>query len=363
MKLKKLTSFLYNNFVSRKNPISLVHFITNRCNARCSFCFIDFDNPETFKDELTIDEIEKITKNLGDNLLNINITGGEPFARKEITQILDIYCKNTSIESIYITSNGSLPDRAIKSLTYITEKYKNIKINVQLSIDDIGESHDKIRKIKNLFNSAIDSFHSLKKINNVHPIVGITVSLENCSKVLELYNTLKKNYKIDAFKAIAVRDEGVYKTPNKDKLKILDAYNKLSNQIIEDSNNKIITNYNYDKLKSKLHFHKDKLMYNYIKRNFLNPKYESRCYAGGLFGIIGSKGEVYACELLQEKKIGNLRDHDLNFMKIWTSEENKQIKNFIKKTNCNCTYECALAFNFLGNYRYQLGFFRSLFDY
>ena len=128
MNLKKITSFFYNNFVSRKYPISLVHFITNRCNARCSFCFIDFDNPETFRDELNLDEIEKLTKNLGNNLLNINITGGEPFARKEIYQILDLYCQNTCIESIYITSNGSLPDRAVKTLSLLTEKHKNIKL-------------------------------------------------------------------------------------------------------------------------------------------------------------------------------------------------------------------------------------------
>ena len=74
----------YNMQVSRKYPVSLVHFVTNRCNARCSFCFIDFDNPETFKNELTVKEIAKITKNLGPYLMNVNLTGGEPFARKDI---------------------------------------------------------------------------------------------------------------------------------------------------------------------------------------------------------------------------------------------------------------------------------------
>ena len=66
-----------NNLQFRKNePVSLVHFVTNRCNARCSFCFIDFDNPKTFQGELTIEEIEKLTKNLGKSLLNVNLTGG-----------------------------------------------------------------------------------------------------------------------------------------------------------------------------------------------------------------------------------------------------------------------------------------------
>ena len=59
-----------NNIYFKKNePISLVHFITNRCNARCSFCFIDFDNPKTFQGELTMDEINELTKNLGKSLL------------------------------------------------------------------------------------------------------------------------------------------------------------------------------------------------------------------------------------------------------------------------------------------------------
>ena len=49
----------YNNFIGKKYPISLIHFVTMRCNARCSFCFIDFDDPKTFKNELTIEEIEE----------------------------------------------------------------------------------------------------------------------------------------------------------------------------------------------------------------------------------------------------------------------------------------------------------------
>ena len=48
-----------NNILLKKNePISLVHFVTNRCNARCSFCFIDFDDPKTFQGELTLNEID-----------------------------------------------------------------------------------------------------------------------------------------------------------------------------------------------------------------------------------------------------------------------------------------------------------------
>ena len=64
---------LKNIYFSKNEPVSLVHFLTNRCNARCSFCFIDFDNPETFAGELTLEEIDKLTKKLGPNLQNVNL--------------------------------------------------------------------------------------------------------------------------------------------------------------------------------------------------------------------------------------------------------------------------------------------------
>ena len=38
-----------NALIYKKEPVSIVHFLTNRCNARCSFCFIDFENPEILK--------------------------------------------------------------------------------------------------------------------------------------------------------------------------------------------------------------------------------------------------------------------------------------------------------------------------
>ena len=87
MNFNRYTNLATNNYLLKKYPISLVHFVTYRCNARCSFCFIDFDDPKTFAGELTIDEIDTLTKNLGKSLLNVNFTGGEPFARKDIIEI------------------------------------------------------------------------------------------------------------------------------------------------------------------------------------------------------------------------------------------------------------------------------------
>ena len=93
-----LIDVIKNVYFSKNEPVSLVHFVTNRCNARCSFCFIDFDDPKTFEGELSLNEIDLLTKNLGSSLLNVNLTGGEPFARKDLTEIAKLYLKNTTVQ-------------------------------------------------------------------------------------------------------------------------------------------------------------------------------------------------------------------------------------------------------------------------
>ena len=70
-----------------------------------------------------------MTKNLGNTLLNVNFTGGEPFARKDIIDIAKLYIKNTTIQSIYVTTNGSLPDRILEFAQEINKFDKNIEIN------------------------------------------------------------------------------------------------------------------------------------------------------------------------------------------------------------------------------------------
>jgi len=352
-----------NIYFSKNEPVSIVHFLTNRCNARCSFCFIDFDDPNTFKGELTLDEIEKLTKSLGKSLLNVNLTGGEPFARKDIVDIAKLYIKNSTVQSMYITTNASLPDRIENFANVITDFEKNIELTFQISIDDFPEKHNKVRKIENLFESCIDTYFRLKNHKkNVNPVVSITVTHENCDDIENIFNHLVYKSKIDSLKCTIVRDEGVYKTPAEKRKKIFSAYNWLTDKIKELTKRGEIKNYNIKSLQGKLHNKKDRISWDLTKKMYLEPHYISPCHAGGLFGIITASGLVYPCEILEDKVLGNLRKNNMDFMKIWKSKETLEAKNFIKKTNCHCTYECALTYNILGNWRYQPNLISSLFD-
>ncbi len=360
-KKAKFTHVLKNVLFKKIEPVSIVHFLTNRCNARCSFCFIDFDDPNTFKNELTLDEIDKLTKSLGNSLLNVNLTGGEPFARKDIVEIAKLYVQNTTVQSIYVTTNGSLPERAENFAKTIINLEKDIELTFQISIDDMPNEHNRVRKIDNLFESCIETYQRLKKIGNrVNPIVSITVNHENHENVEKIFNYLIDECNVSSIKCTIVRDEGVYKTPQDKKQKIYQAYSWLTEKINELTKKKKLNNYNATSIQGKLHNEKDKISWDLIKKMYLKPKYISPCHAGSLFGIITAAGKVYPCEILEDKMIGDLRENNMNFMKIWSSATANNTKEFILKTKCNCSYECALTYNILGNWRYQPSLISSI---
>ena len=116
-----------NIYFSKKEPVSIVHFLTNRCNARCSFCFIDFDNPNNFKGELTLNEIDKLKHLVYDKYNNKNIS------------------TNLSSE-ILINGRKNLIQRCLNNLIDNSIKYSNnIEIslkkttnNLTITIDDDG---------------------------------------------------------------------------------------------------------------------------------------------------------------------------------------------------------------------------------
>ena len=364
LKKTSLTKVVKNILIDRKEPISLVHIVTNRCNARCSFCFIDFDNPKTFSNELNLDEIDKLTKNLGKSLLNVNLTGGEPFARKDIIDVAKKYLINTTIQSLYITTNASLPDRIKNFANEISKFDENAELTFQISIDDLPDNHNKVRKIDNLFDKCIDTYKLLSKMSDkINPVVSITVTHENCDNIKSIFYYLHDVCKIKSIKCTIVRDEGVYTTPIEKRKKILEAYNWLTNEIKNKIKTNEIENYNSKSLQGKLHQKKDIISWEMVKKMYLNPKFISPCHAGGLFGIVDSKGFVHPCEILKDKTLGNLREENMNFMKIWKSNYTKQTKEFIIKTKCACTYECALSYNILGNWRYQIPLGLSALDF
>ena len=73
-------------------PINLTFSVTNVCQSRCKTCNIweiYRNQPEKRHEELTLEEIEKIFQSMG-HIYVFNISGGEPFLRSDIKEIIAI---------------------------------------------------------------------------------------------------------------------------------------------------------------------------------------------------------------------------------------------------------------------------------
>src|SRR5574341_616847 len=90
------------------SPLYFVLFITKNCNARCGHCLLG--SHERHTGELTIDEIEKVSASM-DPMIFFTPTGGEPFLRKDLPEIVKIFHKNNHAPNVGIPSNGSLTSR------------------------------------------------------------------------------------------------------------------------------------------------------------------------------------------------------------------------------------------------------------
>ena len=95
-------------------PVYMVYFITDACNAKCKHCLLadgahpGWETPtmEFKRQELSLEEVDKITASMGKSLMFLLPTGGEPFLRKDIGEIVKIFYKNTGVRNVGIPTVG-----------------------------------------------------------------------------------------------------------------------------------------------------------------------------------------------------------------------------------------------------------------
>ncbi len=119
--------------------ISFQWHITDICNLRCKHCYQENFTSES---DLPLGKMKEILENLSSQFkrISINITGGEPFFKKDFFEFLDIVSEFKNIDSFSIITNGTLLNDHNISLLKNYSKLGTLKI----SIDGI-QSNDIIR--------------------------------------------------------------------------------------------------------------------------------------------------------------------------------------------------------------------------
>jgi MoaA/NifB/PqqE/SkfB family radical SAM enzyme len=320
------------------SPVLLNILVTSVCDMRCTHCFFtdELDDRPRKKLQMKTNEIERISETLGGNLGVLILAGGEPFTRKDLPEIARAFHNHNKLESIYIMSNGQIQKRIFPDVTRILEECPNLNVTVALGIDGLKEQHEKIRQKPGSWDIATDTARQLQTIKKEYPQLDVQTCTcfmnSNQDTIFEWYDFLKHELKPDKVNFNYIRP------PSADPKELeIDhrRYAKLAQMIDDDSRHAAIKN-NYG---GKAGFFKaaiDIYMHGLIARTQETGAAQMKCYAGTAGGVIYDEGTVSSCENLEP--IGNLRDFDWNFQKLWLSPAMQERR---KKAadGCFCTHE------------------------
>ncbi len=135
-----------------------------------------WNHPTKKEEEFLPELVNKIPA----GLKHLNITGGEPFLRDDIEQIIKIALKKT--ERLIISTNGFFTKKIVK----MAKIYGN-KIGFRISIEGLPAANDELRGLKNGFDHGLRSLVTLHSMGIKDIGFGITVSDRNAKDMIELY--------------------------------------------------------------------------------------------------------------------------------------------------------------------------------
>src|ERR671938_2084020 len=319
-------------------PVLLNILCTSVCDMRCVHCFFteELDDRPRKKLQMKTAEIERISETLGANLGVLILAGGEPFTRKDLPEIARAFYQNNKLESIYLMSNGQIQKRIMPDVVRILQECPNLNVTVALGIDGLKPEHEKIRQKPGSWDIAIDTARQLQEIKKEYGRLDIQTCTcfmnSNQDTIFEWYDFLKYDLKPDKVSFNYIRP------PSADPVELeIDhsRYAQLAYMIDEDSRHAAIKN-NYGGDAGFFKAAIDIYMHGLIAKTQETQTAQTTCYAGFAGGVIHDERTVSSCENLAP--IGNLRDYDWNFQKLWLSPA-MQARRKKAASGCFCTHE------------------------
>lgn len=286
-------------------PTDAILAITYRCDARCQMCNIwQLDAQE----HLGVADYAKVPATLRD----INISGGEPFLRKDIVEIINTVFQKCSRPRIVISSNGFRTKHIVSAMEELRRTIPDIGIGI--SLDGINETHDKIRGIDGAYMSALTTLKQLTERGFKNIRIGFTAMNDNVGEMPKVYD-LSRSLGVEFTTSVAQNSEIYFSTQNNEEVGENDLADALGYVI-----HKELVSY-HPKRWARAYFESGSLVFNKERRRILE------CLAGLDFFYLSPNGLVYPC-LTIPTPMGDLKNR--SFKDVWESETAEQVRRQIK---------------------------------
>jgi len=337
--------------VRDKSLDALIFFITGKCNSFCRNCF--YRENLNHNDDLSYEELDKIIQTIPPFKF-FQLSGGEPFMRKDLPEIVFLFRKYCGISQVTIPTNGLLEKEIMAAVERIFKLMPKIPLLISFSLDGLGETHDRIRGVKSGFDKTIRCIKKLvklrteKKYQTLNIQINSVIFPETIRNLNQFIDFIKDElWYLDDYLFELVR-ENLFHSKVVENLipeNELDLFYKKVRLLQYDCAKKKIAK--SKSIKEHLRLSMRLTHLRLIQRIQFNSYYGKKqwgfpCIAGHTVGVIEHDGTIRLCEL--RNKIGNLKDFNYDFPKLWNSSSAIEERKQIKKDGCerNCTHICFI---------------------
>jgi radical SAM protein with 4Fe4S-binding SPASM domain len=292
-------------------PTDVSIITTYRCQMRCKMCNI-WENPSDQNKEITAKDLEILP-----HLKFVNITGGEPFQRMDLEDIVDVAFQKAP--RVVISTSGWHKDRILK----MAKKFPNIGIRV--SIEGLKETNDYLRGRSGGFDKGYSLLKELKEMGIKDIGFGMTISNMNHQDIIPLYEISKElgmEFATAAFHNSFYFHKEDNMISNKDEVNA--DIEKLINELLKENNPKAWF----------------RAFFNLGLINYINGgRRMLPCEAGLVNFFIEPYGDVFPCNGLEEnvwkQSMGNIKEIK-DFNELWYSERAQEVRSRVAQCPKNC---------------------------
>jgi MoaA/NifB/PqqE/SkfB family radical SAM enzyme len=313
------------NYEKLPSPPFLVLFINSICNMKCEHCF--YWRSLNAKDDLTREELFELSRSMG-RVENLNLSGGEPFIRKDFAEICRQFIRQNGVRQIYVPTNGYFTDWTVERIAATLEEPSLDLFAVELSLDGMPKFHDEFRVAKNSFRKAMETYDALVELQRTDARLRIhaisTATDINMKEIRKLTTYLYERCpEMDHHNLAIIR--GDRKNPSLQG-PALNQYGELYDYMRRLWAPRELDRYG-SIVEPMLQWAKIRTI---EQENQLIP-----CRAGQLSVVVYANGDVSLCEI--HEPLGNLREKP--FPEIWSSVEAANLRASIRRKECHCTTE------------------------
>ncbi len=311
-------------------PNHAVFLVTKRCNMRCAMCGVE---KQDGRDDLSVDAYRKMFDTGLKRLDVVKISGGEPFIRKDATELFSYLLEKNNPATFHITTNGFYIDRIQDFIKTTAGR----KLSISVSIDGPPDVHDEVRGVKGAFEHAHETLRMIKKdFKNVLLTVNCTIShfnyknIDHFEKSLSDVNFDRLAYFIaDANQfyddPLSLKSTGIEsgtETDNEHRKKILDLVR--SNNRKQGLLYRMLNDYYMTGLNARMENGADSFRHD--------------CMALWSYFRMEPNGDIIMC-MIRPEVLGNIAEQD--FSSLWFGEKAARFRNIVKKCNM-CWKECEV---------------------